>query len=196
MEDASQAAVSVGALWLPVLVAAVLTFIGSALVWTAFHWHDADWRLVPDEPALQEFLRKAGLGRGQYMFPHMEPKPADRAAAQKTWEERYARGPVGVLILGRPGRMSMPKMMGQMGALVLVVSFFIAYIAAHALPFGASYLAVFRIVGATAFVAYGSAQFVDSIWFYRSWRTTWLNVLDALLYACLTAGAFGWLWPR
>jgi len=196
MEEMTHAAVSVGALWLPVLLSGVLSFIGSALVWTAFKWHDADWKLVPDETALQDVLRKAGVGPGQYMFPHMDPKAADKAASQKTWEERYAKGPVGVLFLGRPGRMSMPKMMGQMVVYFLVVSFFIAYIASHALPSGASYLQVFQIVGATAFVAYGSAQFVDSVWFYRSWRSTWLNVLDALLYAGLTAGTFGWLWPR
>jgi hypothetical protein len=24
----------------------------------------------------------------------------------------------------------------------------------------------------------------------------WRDIFDSLLYGCLTAGAFGWLWPR
>ena len=196
MEGMAQPVVSLGALWLPVLLAAVLSFAGSAIVWTVLHYHDGDWKLVPDEGAFLEALRKAGLATGQYMFPHMDPKAADKKAQQKVWEERCAQGPVGVVFLGKPGRLNMGKTMGQMVLYFLVVSFFIAYIASHALPHGAAYLKVFQVVGATAFVAYGSAQFVDSIWFYRSWRSTWLNVLDALIYACLTAGTFGWLWPR
>lgn len=196
MEGMAQPTVSLGALWLPVLLAGVFSFIGSAIVWTALHYHDGDWKVTPDEAGLLEALRKAGLTRGQYMFPHMDPKAPDKKAAQATWEERCAQGPVGVLALGTPGRLSMGKNMAQMVAYFLVVSFFVAYIASHALPHGAAYLRVFQVVGATAFVAYGSSQFVDSIWSYRSWRSSWLNVLDALIYACLTAGTFGWLWPR
>ena len=30
----------------------------------------------------------------------------------------------------------------------------------------------------------------------RAWSTTLKNVFDGLLYALVTAGAFGWLWPR
>jgi hypothetical protein len=190
------AAVSLGALWLPIVLSAVLSFVGSSVIWMAFKYHDAQWQTVPDEPLLMDAVRKAGLTRGMYMFPHMEPKPADRAAAQKTWAERYAKGPVGVVLLGTPGTMGMGPRLAKTFVFFLVVSFFVAYIAAHALGQGALYLKVFQIVGATAFVAYGAAPFMDSIWFYRSWRTTWLNVLDALIYGCLTAGAFGWLWPR
>ena len=36
----------------------------------------------------------------------------------------------------------------------LVVSFFVAYVASHALPAGSEYLRVFQIVGAVAFLAY------------------------------------------
>jgi hypothetical protein len=126
----------------------------------------------------------------------MDPRAPDRLAAQKTWETRRAVGPVGALQVGRPGRMSMPKMMGQMVAWFEVVSLLIAYVAALALPHGASYMEVFRFVGATGFLAYGAALFPDNIWFHRPWRSTWITVFDGFVYACLTAGVFGWLWPR
>ena len=35
-----------------------------------------------------------------------------------------------------------------------------------------------------------------SIWYHRGWHLTLKGALDGLIYACLTAGAFGWLWPK
>jgi len=35
-----------------------------------------------------------------------------------------------------------------------------------------------------------------SIWYRRSWGTTIRSTIDGLAYALLTAGVFGWLWPR
>lgn len=196
MPDMAVVPVPLGALWLPILLSAVFLFIASSLIWTAFKWHDGDWRQLGPSNELQEVLRKVGIAPGQYMFPEGDRHATDKAAAKKAWEDRYAKGPVGVVYAGTPGKMSMGKMMGQMVVYFLVVSFFVAYVAAHGLPHGAPYLKVFQLVGATAFIAYSAGQFVDSIWFYRSWRTTWLNVVDALIYCGLTAGTFGWLWPR
>ena len=78
----------------------------------------------------------------------------------------------------------------------IVVSFFAAYIAGHALGPGADYLAVFRFTGATAFMCYTVAGWQASIWYKRAWSTTLKNTFDGLVYACLTAGAFGWLRRR
>jgi hypothetical protein len=35
----------------------------------------------------------------------------------------------------------------------------------------------------------------QSIWYYKSWSATLKSMFDGLVYAALTAGAFGWLWP-
>jgi hypothetical protein len=35
-----------------------------------------------------------------------------------------------------------------------------------------------------------------TIWYRRALGTTIRSTIDGLVYACLTAGAFGWLWPR
>jgi hypothetical protein len=63
-------------------------------------------------------------------------------------------------------------------------------------PAGASYLEVFRFVGATAFASYSLALWQMRIWYHRALRSTITATIDGLLYACLTAGVFGWLWPR
>jgi hypothetical protein len=55
---------------------------------------------------------------------------------------------------------------------------------------------VFRIVGTTAFLGYAGALVQQSIWYGRSWGMTIRTMLDGLLYALLSAGMFGWLWPR
>ena len=40
-----------------------------------------------------------------------------------------------------------------------------------------------------------SAVFQHSIWYHWRWGTTFVSVFDGLIYALLTAGTFGWLWP-
>ena len=49
--------------------------------------------------------------------------------------------------------------------------------------------------GAVAWLDYGMALIPEAIWFGRSWPSVAKGVGDALIYALLTAGAFGWLWP-
>ena len=41
-----------------------------------------------------------------------------------------------------------------------------------------------------------SAQMPQSIWYQRAWSTTLKLMFDGLIYACLAAGTFGWLWPK
>jgi hypothetical protein len=71
-----------------------------------------------------------------------------------------------------------------------------AYVAGRALPHGTDYLQVFRFVGATAFIGYALALWQMSIWYRRAWSTTIKATVDGLIYAGLTAGTFGWLWPK
>jgi hypothetical protein len=78
----------------------------------------------------------------------------------------------------------------------VVVSVFAAYITTRAVPPGAPYLEVFRFVGTTAFMGYSLALWQMWIWYKRALGTTIRSTIDGLFYACLTAGVFGWLWPR
>ena len=76
-----------------------------------------------------------------------------------------------------------------------VVGVFAAYVAGRALGPGATYLDVFRFAGTTAFAGYGLALLQGSIWWGRKWSTTFKSMVDALIYASLTAGTMGWRWP-
>jgi hypothetical protein len=79
---------------------------------------------------------------------------------------------------------------------VIVVSTVAGYVAGAALPPGTRYLSVFRFAGTVAFASYALALPQHSIWYRRSWSTTFKSVFDGLIYALVTAGAFGWLWPK
>ena len=46
-----------------------------------------------------------------------------------------------------------------------------------------------------AFGGYALALLQNSIWYKRRWMTTAKQVVDGFIYALVTAGAFGWLWP-
>ena len=78
----------------------------------------------------------------------------------------------------------------------VTVGIFAAYITGRALSQGAHYLAVFRFAGCTAFLGYAAALWQNSIWYKRAWSSTLKSTVDGLVYALLTAGVFGWLWPR
>jgi hypothetical protein len=61
---------------------------------------------------------------------------------------------------------------------------------------GTDYLRVFRVAGTVAVMAYAVGHATSSIWWGRPWSVTLKDMADGVLYSLLTAGAFGWLWPR
>ncbi len=179
-------------LWLPIVLSAVIVFVASAVVWMVLKYEGTEWKSVPAEDQLREVVRKLNLAApGQYIFPHMTSS-ADREAVAK----KVAEGPNGVLLLSDRRTTAMGKELTQSLVYYLVVSVFVAYIASHALARGTDYLRVFQVAGATGFAAYGLGVFPEAIWFGRTWRSAFKTALSALIYGCLTAGVFGWLWPR
>jgi hypothetical protein len=78
----------------------------------------------------------------------------------------------------------------------LIVGFFVAYLTGRTVAPGANYLVVFRVAGTAAFLGYGLGQMPNGIWKGQPWSMTIKEVLDGLIYGLLTAGTFGWLWPR
>jgi hypothetical protein len=72
----------------------------------------------------------------------------------------------------------------------------VAYLTGRTVAPGTPFLHVFRVSGTAAVMAYSLGNFPASIWWGRPWSTTLKDAVDGVLYALLTAGAFGWLWPR
>lgn len=185
--------VQVSALWLPVLVSAGLVFVASSLVHMFLRYHDADYQPVPDEDDVQGALRRFNLTPGDYMVPCPRgPKDPQSQA----FGDKMRRGPVVLMTVLENRPMPLGANLAMWFVYSLVVSVLAGYVAGLALPPGAGYRPIFRLVSTVAFTGYALALWQMSIWFRRSWATTLRSTLDGLIYALLTAGAFGWLWPR
>lgn len=179
-------------LWLPIVLSAIFVFIASSIMHMVLPYHRNDYRKLPDEEKVLGALRGVGLTRGLYIFPfgtHKEMNSPEMI-------EKYKRGPVGMMTVLPSAPPVMPKFLGLWFGYCLVVAFFVAYLAWHTVAAGTNYLAVFRVVGTAAFLAYGLGQLSNGIWKGQSWSMTIKEVIDGLVYGLLTAGTFGWLWPK
>jgi hypothetical protein len=184
--------VHLSALWLPIVLSAVIVFIASSILHMLLPYHKGDYRQLPEEDKVLTALRAAGLKRGLYVFPYCTHKDMKSPAVQ----EKYKQGPVGMMTILPVGPPAMPKYLIKWFVYCLVIGFFVAYLTGHTVAQGAHYLAVFRVAGTAAFLAYGLGNLSNSIWKGQMWGMTIKEVVDGLVYGLLTAGTFGWLWPR
>jgi hypothetical protein len=182
------------ALWLPIVLAAVIVFVASSIIHMFLPYHKNDFKGLSDEDGVMEALRRFDIPPGEYVIPYA----GGDAEVMKSEEFRAkaAQGPTAFMtVLPKGDPFNMGSQLIQWFVYCLVVSFFAAYVAAAALDPGAHYLAAFRFAGFTAFVSYGAGVWQRSIWFKQSWSTTLKSTFDALVYGLLTGGIFGWLWP-
>jgi hypothetical protein len=110
------------ALWLPMLVSAILVFFASSVMHMLLPWHKTDYAKVPNEDGVLDALRPFAIAPGDYMLPR--PAGPDDMKSE-AFQAKVKAGPVMVITV----------------------------------------------------------------------PTIKANV-DGLIYAMLTAGVFGWLWPR
>ena len=184
--------VSIVSLWLPILLSAVAVFLISSIIHMVIQYHKNDFVKLPSEEPVMDDLRKANIPPGDYNFPHAESM---KDMNSPEFIEKMKQGPVGIITMMESGPPAMGKQLLLWFIYSIIVGIFAAYIAANALAPGAHYLAVFRFIGATAFVGYSLALLQNSIWYKRNWAATLKSMFDGLIYALFTAGIFGWLWP-
>jgi hypothetical protein len=184
--------VPLAALWLPILLSAVVVFVASSIMHMVLPYHRSDYSQLPDEDKILATLRAASLKRGLYVFPYCTHKDMKSPAIA----EKQKLGPVGFMTVLPSGPPVLPKFLGQWFVFCLLIGILVAYLSAHSVAFGANYRAVFRVAGTAAFLAYGLGQLSNGIWKGEKWSVVFKEVIDGLVYALLTAGVFGWLWPR
>ena len=185
--------VPVMSLWLPILLSAVIVFVASFIIHMMLRYHRSDFAGVAAEDELMDAVRKHNLAPGDYMVPRAGSPEAMKSTQ---YQEKVKKGPVLVMTVFPGGGLNMTPQLVQWFLYCVVVSVFAAYVAGRAVPAGTEYLKVFRYAGVTAFTAYSLALWQDSIWYRRKVSTTIKNNIDGLIYGLLTAGTFGWLWPR
>ena len=180
------------ALWLPILLSAVIVFLVSSIIHMALPWHKSEYPKIPNEDKVRDALRPLAIPPGDYMVPR-----ASNAQEMRSPEflAKLKQGPVLVVTVLPNRDFDMRRNLTLWFLYSVAVGVFAAYVAGRVLPPGAPYLPVFRFAGVTAFLGYAVALWQMSIWYQRAWRTTVMATVDGLIYALLTAGTFGWLWP-
>ena len=184
--------VALTSLWLPVLVSAILVFLASSVIHMALGYHNSDYGKLPKEDDILAALGPIGIPPGDYFLPW-----AGGMAGMKdpVFQAKWQRGPIATLTVMPAGVNFMGSQLVQWFVYAAVVAFFAGYVASRTIAPGTDYLIVFRVVGTTAFMGYALGLWQMTIWYRRSVTTTLKSSLDGLIYAGLTAGAFGWLWP-
>lgn len=185
--------VALSELWMPIVVSSVAVFVVSSLIHMVIKWHAADYQGLPNEDEVRDVLRKRGLAPGMYTFPYCTSM---KDMGSPEMAKKFTEGPVGHLAIRPTGPPNMGKYLGAWFLYCVLVSFFLAYLGAHTIARGSAYLLVFRVVGTAAFLVYGISQLLDAIWKGQRLSATFKYVVDGLLYTLVTAGIFGWLWPR
>jgi hypothetical protein len=185
--------VGISGLYLPILLSAVFVFIASSIIHMALPWHKGDYPGVAREDDLRAALGPMDLPAGDYMVPRANSMEEMKSEG---FREKLSQGPNLIMTVLPRGGVSMGRNLGLWFVYLLGVSFMAAYVAGRALPAGADYLAVFRFAATAAFLGYTAALWQMWIWYHRSLGTTIRSSIDGLIYALITAGTFGWLWPR
>lgn len=181
------------ALWLPILLSAIFVFIASSIIHMAPLWHKNDYPAVKEQDKVMDALRPFEIPRGEYLLPRAKDM---KEYSSPEFVEKVKQGPVMKLTVFPNSPISMGRNLTLWFIFVLVVSIFTAYIVGLALPEGSSYLEVYRIAGVTSFIAYSLSLWQQSIWEGKSFGMNLKSTIDGIIYSLLTAGTFGWLWPR
>lgn len=175
-------------LWLPILVSAVVCFVASSVMWALLKYHNSDYKKTNDEESVRAALK--GNEPGFYLLPFC----LDQAELKNPEvKQKYDDGPLAFITMVPNGVPAMgPKLIG-MFVFFLVVGALCAYVVSLPYVATAEYLHVFRVTGTVAFIANSMAIVPESVWFSRPWSMTIKSFVDALIYALLTGGVFGWL---
>lgn len=184
--------VSVSELWLAILLAGFLCWVVSALIHMMFKYHNADYKPLPNEEEVAAVLSSKSPEPALYTMPYCADM---KAMGEETMQKKFASGPVAMITILPNGMPPMAKLLSQQIAFFIVGSLFIAYLATLSLTSATDSMMVFRQVFVASFLAYGWGQIPYSIWMGQPWANCIRYLIDAILYALVTAAIFSNLWP-
>lgn len=184
--------VSVFELWLAILLAGLFCWIASALIHMVIKYHNADYKSLPNEEEVAAALRSKSPSPALYTVPHCTDM---KAMGEEDIQKKFNDGPVAMIAVMPNGMPPMGKLLSQQILFFIFGSFLIGYLATISVAASTDYMVVFRHVFVASFLTYGWAQIPYSIWMGQPWSNCVRYLVDALIYAGVTAGTFAWLWP-
>ena len=156
-------------MWLRILLAGIvggmLIFVMGATNHMAFHLLDRTFRNIPepdpfsDQLEFSEQVKRHNLDHGFYVFPGMPTKEEQKADAKMAaWNDRYAAGPSGMLLIVHRGPLLMGELMGKEFAsnfIAAILASWIISLAGSDVGFARRWLAavVIGLIGWFSFIA-------------------------------------------
>ncbi len=181
------------ALWLPILLSAVVVFVISSLIHMVLKWHASDYNGLPNEDAIRAAIRAGNPAPGRYVLPHCADM---KDMGSETMVKKFREGPVAHLVLGPNEAPSMGRPLGLWFLWSLAIAAVGAYLASRILGLDHGHArSAAKLVGAVTFIAHGFGTMPESIWMLRPWSSSLKYVLDAALFAVGSGLVFYWLWP-
>ena len=184
--------VDLTALWLPILLSAVAVFGASFVLHMVLPFHWKDYAPLPGEDDVRAAMRNAGVGPGNYAVP-CPASPKEMGSPEVI--AKYEEGPIAFINVMPSGAPKMGKSLTRWFIFSVIMGVFVAYLVGLTVAAGSEYRTVFRLASTVAFLGYVGAEPLNAIWKGQSWSTSVRHGFDGLVYALLTAGIFGWLWP-
>lgn len=178
---------SVFDLWLPILATGIATHIASTLAWTVLPHHKPEWKKLPVEDELQDWLDAKNVPAEQYLFPHTHDAEEMQSDEFKNKMQNKCRG---MLVLW-PQPVSMGAAIGKTLAFFFVAAFMVGYLASLASLDG-SFMDVFRFTFTAALLTHCAGIFPGVFWFRQK---VGMSLLDGLAFALVTGALFALLWP-
>jgi hypothetical protein len=94
------------ALWLPIVLSAVVVFVASSVIHMALKYHSSEYRHLPDEATVLDAMRNGKIAPGFYAFPYAGSM---KEMGTPEMMEKYALGPVGTMNVNATGPPAMAR---------------------------------------------------------------------------------------
>ena len=181
-------------LWLPIIAAAIGVFVASSITHMVLPYHRTDVRKLPadKEDLVLDALQRIAVAPGDYAMPHAGSSAGMRDPA---FIAKATKGPLAFMTLAPGAAPAMGPYLALWFVYCLVVSTCTALLVWQIVRPGGPPMLAFHYGGLIGFLAYGMALPQHSIWYRRSWATTFKSLFDSLIYGLVTGGIFAWMWP-
>jgi len=179
--------------WLPILASAIGVFVASSLIHMVFKWHDSDYRALANEADVAAAIRAGSPAPGQYVIPHC---PGMKDVASEATQAKFREGPVGFITLRPNGPPGMGRALGLWFAFTLLVAAISGAIPLQIYGLAGDHHSVAHLAALVTLLTYAGGSIQQGIWMGKPWRSVAKDLLDAFIFAVVTAFAFASLWPQ
>lgn len=183
--------VTIAELWLPLLIASVVVFFASSIMWMAMPHHKKDIVFIGDkETEFLKTLNNLDLKPALYMYPGCEMKDLKTDEGAAKWNT----GPWGVITI-YPNKPNFGMNLFKTFIAYFCITLFVVYITGLSVAHGENYMHVFRVAATTAILGHCMGSLVGDFFMGKPTRFIITCFFDGVVYSLITAGILASMWP-